>query len=440
MTFGHLPFGHHPFGHSVSIPQIMDLAFNPIANPSIGQMLGFVESDEDVSNESYNLDMYNFILQSIREEDKKYTLFLKRYLQGPQSVWETIQSKIFKLKNLWDITKVDEEWLPFLRPIVGWSSDLDYITDQLETDQLRRVIASSVALWKSRGNEDSLIDLLSLSTGARMRIWNWFDFRWVLDETITGEEHDGLDSWMIDLPIDGVEEYWSNLRIVDDGSLNKQLVKDIVGLMRASSERFQIVYLALLDLFEVDDDASQWYDTFEDSSTGAALSVENGEASFSTTAAKETAMVASELALGWDNYVAYWRVKPSVGADLHFYCSDLENSFTLRITPATPNGTVEIGETVLGVFSNLYTAQIAEGIEDEQYHAVRAAITSNTITGNISVVVYFNNVEILNEEITPTFVSGGIGFGHEINQTISISEVEVLRLPANNDIVNINTA
>jgi hypothetical protein len=46
------------------------------------------------------------------------------------------------------------------------------------------------------------------------------------------------------------DEYRSDLRIVDDGALNKTLVKRVLRLMRAAGERWNVTFLDFLDLFQ----------------------------------------------------------------------------------------------------------------------------------------------------------------------------------------------
>jgi len=439
--FGQYPFGHMPFGHPFSASNIIDLAYNPLASPSTGQMIGYIETE--AVDETFGLEIYKFIIKEIRNKDVEKGLFLKRYLEGPQQVWNSIQLKALDLKTLWDATAIHEDWLPFLKPIVGWTANLDHITDQLDTDHLRRLVASSVALWKARGNEDSTMDLLTLATGVRMRIWNWFDFRWLSDETVLGEEHEGFDSWVIALPEgDEKEEYWSNLRIVDDGELNRKLIRDIVRLMRGVSERYQITYLAFLDMFEVDGDDSQWYDTYQAATTGAPLSVSDGEASLVDDSVAEAAIVKSDEAQGWDNYVCYWKVKVSqVGgsagvASLRFYSDDFDNGFIVALD--VPNNRFRLGVITAGTPVYTWNASIIPGFVADLYYGVRVVATTIPATGQVNIILYVDNVELINVDTTPAF-KGAVGFGHEIDQTITIGEIEVMRLPVAEDLIEINT-
>jgi len=238
---------------------ILDVSGNPLPGASTAQVLGFTEPPPPP--EVLPLRIYNFLLEPIRIEDAKAEgkFFVKRFLQGPQDQWAQTQQKIFSIKDLWNLDKVEDKFLPFLKNIVGWTSELESITDLLDSPTLRKLIGASVPLWKKRGTEDALIDVLLLVTGARDRIWNWFDFKFVLDETGMGESHQGRDPYIIELPgPPNVSEYRSNLRIVDDGNLNRTLVEELTKLMRPVGERIEVSYITLLDLFTATGDNTQW--------------------------------------------------------------------------------------------------------------------------------------------------------------------------------------
>lgn len=156
----------------------------------------------------FPLDMHKFLLNEIRRMDlfgspHPGTEFLRHYLDGPNQVWQQTVLNIQSIPELWDVVNIDDEFLQFLKWPVGWTNEVLFakVTDAISDDALRRLISISGRLWNTRGPEDALIDILSvLSGGSRLRVWNWFDFRWVLDETELGEEHQGRDAWIVDLP------------------------------------------------------------------------------------------------------------------------------------------------------------------------------------------------------------------------------------------------
>jgi len=319
---------------------------------------------------------------------------------------------------------------------------LNGITDRLTDDRLRRLIASSVALWKDRGNDDSLLDLLAIATGVRMLIWNWFDFRWVLDETYLGEQRQGADSWLYSLPGgDDQVEYWNNLRIVDDGTLDRELVKSIVKLMRPCSERYEISYIAFLDQFTVDGDYSQWQRWLLDPTAEEPI-VEGGEIILDDAVAGAQGVVILDIdSQGWNNYVVYARMKmgldvPVPGA-IGFYVQGEPGTFDGFYLALYP----QIDMVEMGTFNGgpLIQQSAPFPIDSEVYYGVRIEVTSALAPGELSVTVYVDEVKTIDQHDVPElFSNGSIGIGHPGGQTSTYSEVEVVLLPMDSDIIEIN--
>lgn len=119
---------------------------------------------------------------------------------------------------------------------------------------MRRFIGNSVAFWKTRGTDPSTLGIVSQVTGADARIVNWFDYRWVLDETDPSHEGDGHDPWIIS--VGDTNEY--TIKIVDDGTLDRELAIELLKLTRPAGERIEVVWLDALDAFGTDDDLTRW--------------------------------------------------------------------------------------------------------------------------------------------------------------------------------------
>jgi len=249
--------------------------------------------------------IYNFLIEEIRKLDQQEGYqFLERYLVGPQTIWEINSEILQSIPTIWSITECPDRILQYLKNIVGWTPELDYITNELDYDSLRRLISVSVNLWKNKGPEDTINDIIYFAFNSRNRIWNWFDFRWVLDETQFGEDHQGLDPWLIELPdpdISGAENV-SNLRVVEPES--KIALEGIIELMRAVNETIEITYLKFLDQFLIEGDLTQWQDpitynlTVEDSVLKVGDSLSTVEFAWTT-----------ELETNWINQVTYFRVR-----------------------------------------------------------------------------------------------------------------------------------
>lgn len=413
---------------------IMDQSYNQLVNNTTAQGLGYTEQE---SSEILNLDMYRFIIASIRNEDEKSGSFLKRFLQGHQEIWETIQSKIFDIKDLWDISEIKDGHLQYLQAIVGWVGDLTKITDTLDSDTLRRLISTSTALWRERGPEDAIIDVLSLTTQAQSRIWNWFDYRWILEETGFAEELQGRDLNMIDLPGQpGYEEYQSNLRIVDNGNLDKTLVKNLVKLMRACSERITISYIDFMELFSVDDDKTQWTEN------SGELIVADGVGKLADNTMIEMAHTTKGLPLGaggpqWTKQVIYARIRAVSRTSTGFvgitFCSDGtdQNHYSFSIDPYI-NGLIYV-KTQSGVVTGFNFIQYTSWgqLYDDIWYGVRVDFQSPTIK------IYVDN-DLVMTVTDSTFTEGTIGIYHQVNCAIEVDEIEMFLLPSETEDIGIN--
>jgi hypothetical protein len=308
---------------------IQDSASNALLVPdAVGQMIGWQEPPAE--QEVLHLDMYNFLINPIRQADattgpKGGNLFVKRYLSGPQVVWDQLQRTIFATRDIWDVTRIEDRLLKYLKNIVGWTDEpyLKAITDRLTDTQLRKLIATAVPLWKSRGREEAYEQILSVVTDARMRVWNWFDLRWILDETILGEDHQGRDPWL--LP--SAAEHESDVRIVDDGNEDRALLLAMLALFRPGGERLNVYWISFLDRFLTNGDNTQW-----SSDTTDPLEVEDRILSLSDDTIEETAEVSVDGSSEWANLIAYWRLR-GTGTRWGgtFYRTDEDNHYSLDL-------------------------------------------------------------------------------------------------------------
>jgi photosystem II stability/assembly factor-like uncharacterized protein len=388
---------------------IQDLANNPIAVDTTGQFIGYTESEE--TSETLSLKMYNFLLYAIRQSDstREGAYFVKRLFQGPQDVWQTIQEKIFSIKDLWSITRCPDEALKYLKNIVGWTRELNYITDELDYDTLRRLIASSVPLWRKRGREETIIDIISLILNVRCVIWNWFDYRWIVDETEFTEHHQGYDSWIIDYGEDGLGEYSSNLRIVDDGTLDKNLVKNILKLVRACGERIEIAYINFLDRFLVNDDTSQW-----DNTSGTIMSVSNSIAELDVVGEYQLSTVDVENSYEWTRYVTYFRIQGTAeyGFGIVFYYQDSNNYYGIKFKISNYEN-YELFKIVSGVYEAIRIGKVDGGLLEDTWYGIRIHIDKDENELDIVKIYLDTNLILSTEEnqIDGTVICGTSNVG-----------------------------
>ena len=389
------------------------------------------------------LEMYDFLIAPIRAKDMhEGALFAKRLLEGGQEVWSDTQTKISDLKKLWSITDCPDEFLKYLKNIVGWTKELNYITDQLDDDTLRRLISVSAAMWKRRGAEIAIKEVVNVALPSRLRIWNWFDMRWITDETAMDEQRQGRDSWLLPFPgpADNAE-YYSIIRVVDPGTTEgRKLLTDMIRLMRPVSERYTIIYLKFLDLFEVGGDLSQW-DLLSQTPTVADGHLELAAGS----AAVNGAFANIEDSIDWENVIASARLRVMTqtainqGAGLAF-CWDTINSdgFVARID--VQQNRLSLVEYTAG--SGIEVAYYDFGsypLQTEVWYGLRVQATP--VFSSLHIHVYLDGEErIVYNGFLPTRLKGTVGILQAGTGTTSeCDEIEVLRIPVESELIDINT-
>lgn len=416
---------------------IEDAAHNPLPSGTQGQMLGYTEPP--APEEVLTLRIYRFLIEQIRVEDAKAegAFFVKRFLEGPQAIWADTQGRIFSIRDLWDISRIDDAHLQYLKNIVGWTPNLNTITDRLDADKLRKLIATSIPLWKQRGTDDALQNVITLVTGARTRVWDWFTFRWVLDETEMGEEHQGRDPWIIDLPgFPNVDEYRSNLRVVDDGTLDTVLIEELVKLMRAAGERWEISFIDFLDRFLIDGDDTQWFESGMDVPV-----VEGGLAKLSNSSVGEYSLVSLERASEWTNYVVYVRMRGAATQQqdvfgVLFYWDSNQDYYAAQLDMAM--NAVWLIKVTGGVWNIIALQMYQHGVlTSNVFYGIRVQVSDEGATNRIKVYV---DSDLIIDATDSDHSSGSIGFFHTADVSdVEVDEVEMFQLPMNTSTIDINS-
>lgn len=637
---------------------IQDNAQNLLVVPLESPMLGFRSLAEIV--EALQLDMYQFLPANLRQIDlAKGNEFIKRFCEGPQLVWRTINQGIIDLLDLWSIVRTRDENVHLLQDILGWAGTLATIPDALEIGTKRRLLQASAEFWKTRGPDDTIENIIRLTTGARARVISYFEFRWVVGETEFGEDHEGTDPWLIaNSPFDNepialsgnasfsgtgttlqshsiamgdadvlivfaaaaghrpvtmfdpspfdvmrfngiplsklgfietinnpsgreilLEAWWmrgakamtgdlewqfanslavpdsgwcvfyqqvvdlanifispgaicvsatqineameSNtrmqllsicaghapitvasptedlideevtaavrarvgsrsgiaditgltfdggtantlamlsvgllgkpsgivsggeqeyqVRVVDDGSLNRELVRNLIKLTRPVNERVDIFYVGFLDLFITEDDKSQWTDQ-----SGVSV-VTGGSMTLPDLLALESAYVDVDQSLAWNKYSVTWKVRGNTTFDLLFYRAAETDQYFVRVitapTSVSGRGTIELWVRNANVNTLLDTSALPEGFNfaDDVNHCIRVEVTRVGVLNAIKVIV---DTEIILSVNNGVHTAGSIGIRRQTSNgggVLTLDEIELFFLPASVDRIDINS-
>lgn len=415
---------------------------NSMASPSTSPMLGFVTPSVEAA--AFTLpQMYNFLFEGLRQEDEKSGFLIKRYFDGLQVIWGAIVELIYLLKQNKDPSAQEGLQLRYLANFLGWSEsgrNTKIILDALDDAKMRRLIQLSPQFWKDRGSPDAEDGLLALVTGARRYTVDWFDVRTIAGEMQTGEEHDGTDPWMVSEE----EQNQYNLRIVDDGTLDRPTVRAITRLCRPNNERVLITYMLFIERFGTAGDLTQF------AFTGATPTVSGGKLLLTDTLSQEV-YVNVDGADKWEDYLVHWKLKSfnfdltqSTIFDLIFHrTSGARYAIRCTMHPLGPNNsTFELytGPTA-AVFLTAYTADALRPFPANADYVFRVHVRQ--VGTNVMITFYVDGTKIL--EFLDTGASGGPNLAGSIGVKsftlcrVHVDELEAIRLPAESDLIEINT-
>jgi hypothetical protein len=143
------------------------------------------------------LNIFRMIFSGIRILDGNDMGLLKKICDMFDEAWEKyIYDPASALPTLFDIDEIDDKWLPYLKPLLGFTRDLTFDSTLTE---LRKILSRAIPFWNTKPSELGCIShAIRMVTGEKFRVQNYFDFRTMTDETCLGEEGENIDPWVID--------------------------------------------------------------------------------------------------------------------------------------------------------------------------------------------------------------------------------------------------
>jgi len=122
---------------------------------------------------------------------------LKKFCEMVDQAWEDyLYYPATQLPSLFEVANIDAKWLPFLKPLLGFTRDLSFEATEAE---LRRILGRAVPFWNDKPSELGSIDhAIRMVTGNRFRLRSYFDHRMATDETCVTEEAEDFDPMVID--------------------------------------------------------------------------------------------------------------------------------------------------------------------------------------------------------------------------------------------------
>lgn len=158
--------------------------------------------DFSCGEELFPFSSYRFVLQSIREMDKRSPGLLQPIMEeGIDDVWlERIFNRLTELQaTIYDPAAIDPRWLPWLKAMVGFGRDLEF---QATEHELRKILLNASLYWDEKPTELGIRRAIRLVTGNHFRIRDWFDLRFMVDEATVAEQLQDFDCDALGFDID----------------------------------------------------------------------------------------------------------------------------------------------------------------------------------------------------------------------------------------------
>jgi phage tail-like protein len=188
--------------------------------------------------------IFYMLIKPIRDADgAEGRDFLRRFFMRPDQLWKATLDRIRSLSTIDNAETIRDDLVDQLLPHVGFTSEFADITSQLDIPTKRKLIRAAAQLWKERGSTQGLFQWIRFLAGRNPRYLSWFDDRWVIGDTSIRHAR------AIGGRFSNEDYELSRLRIMDDGSLDRTLVLNLIELTRMVNERVDVAILDFLDTF-----------------------------------------------------------------------------------------------------------------------------------------------------------------------------------------------
>jgi len=338
-------------------------------------------------------DLYKGLIRPIRDQDRDAGgLFLKRYLERPQYWRDWVEARIQALPNLINPELCPDDLLDYLAAIVGFTSRYSAILDRLSPSTKRKLILAAAALWKRLYTELGAEVAIRLLTGKTPYIRNWFDFRVIVGETILGEEQIGFDFWIIGDAITRFDEYTSQIRVMDDGNLDEELLLRVLEIMRPLSERFEVSLVDFMDQFN--EGRGKWTTL-----SGAPATITTALTFRIPAGSIEVPSIPIQGATAFTNIITMHKFKitgpagPGVGHQFWFFTQSINDYFYVNVYPGVLNN-VELWRVVGGLNVMLVSASFPIAVDAWYKLRIRAL-------AGLGALVFIDSTQVI--------AAGGVG-------------------------------
>jgi hypothetical protein len=221
------------------------------------------------------------------------------------------------------------------------------------------------------------------------------------------------------------DEYCSDLRVPDNGDLNRELVENLTRVLRSANERIFIRYVTFLDSFRRTFD---WTVV-----SGEATSDQDaGEVQLLSGVEDSVIRVDRDNSGTWVNYYALARFRLGMNVvgrwgEFRFYHQDASNFYALRLTATGGVGaTVTVDRVLAGARTSLLTVPLPVFHFDLNY---TFAVDVTPVSGGGNLIQAELDGKHLGEVTDSALVSGCLELAAGTSQRLTATYVEMFRHP-----------
>lgn len=232
-------------------------------------------------------------------------------------------------------------------------------------------------------------------------------------------------SWFIAFPYD---EYLTEIRVVDEktgqGAINRDLLEKLLIPQRPNSERFNVVYVDFMDLFQVNNDLGMW----EDAGYGAyGAQVLDGELTIRCGDSTETGLKTNRSTTAtWKDH--QWKTKLALTANGTVWLGFYDDNYRLEISySGFGTGYVRLWNKVASVWGSI-SAQIPwPDLNLDTYWTY--TIETLNVSTNTEIKVAIDGNIVLDLSTSAVATEGNIYLLADVNSEFKVEETELWVYP-----------
>ena len=356
-------------------------------------------------------DLYRMLQRGLRDLDLKNGEVLRRFLEGPQAIWDDLVQDFWKTLRINDPLTAPDDNLLILRELLGFgrfSGAPDRLAMSLGEADLRKLLTVAAPFWARRGLLDMMAaTIMAFSHGVRPIFRDWFYLRWMIlassvqvgygESTLYGHPWCEYNR-ILDVPSDQVGgDMLMNIYVPDFGGLNRQVPISILELSRPAWELWRGFFCDFLDSC-VDGLSPHWESRGSDPLQWIESSRRLRFTRNLTRARASTPHCSVWTRYSWS--VAIRRAYAANAVALRFYVQDDLNYYSVVLTG--PAGIISLYRTVAGATVFLQGEARAPVLDS----IIRIEIDD---TGGMNQIrIYEDGVLILENTADNTFRSGTV--------------------------------